>query len=147
MMHKVSPSSIAQSGPLALAQRRIFSQAFKQQVVDSLNSKSTTIAAVSAQYDLRPSVLYKWLHRYSPPHFHQGTRMVIEHESDSLAADALRKRVAELERLVGQKQVQLEYLEQIIAQASASYGVDLKKNSGTKPSNGSVSTAKTAPTP
>jgi hypothetical protein len=72
--------------------------------------------------------------------------MVVEHQSDSLAAEALRKRVAELERLLGQKQIQLEYLEQIIAQASASYGVDLKKNSAMKPSSGSESGAKKGPT-
>lgn len=141
-MTKVPPSTSPSTNRFKLKQRRIFSVAFKQEIVDLLNRKESTIAAVSAQYDLHPNQLYAWLHRYSPTNYHKSTRMVIEHESDSLAAETLRKRVAELERLIGQKQIQVEYLEQIIAEASASYGVDLKKNSATKPLSGSVPTGK-----
>jgi transposase-like protein len=117
--------------PLQLRQSRTFSTLFKQQLVSDLDYKRTTIREVCQQYQVSSKTVYQWLHQYSP--HHQGrTRMVVECESEEKQTAALRARVAELERIVGQKQIQLDYLEQIISVANVHYGDDLKKNSATK---------------
>lgn len=43
------------------------------------------------------------------------------------------KRIAELERLLGRKQITIEFLEKVIDLANDHYKTDLKKNSATKP--------------
>jgi hypothetical protein len=50
--------------------------------------------------------------------------------------------VAELERNVGRKQLEVEYLEKVIETASTELGLDIKKKSGLRSSNGSASTPK-----
>ena len=49
----------------------------------------------------------------------------------------LLKRLAELERIIGQKQMQIDYLEKMIELASDELQTDIKKNFGTQQSNGS----------
>jgi transposase len=48
-------------------------------------------------------------------------------ESESQKALSLQHQVAELERKVGQKQLQIDYLEKLIELASTNLGYDLKK--------------------
>ena len=50
------------------------------------------------------------------------------------------KRIQELERIVGQKQMKLDYLEKMIEIAGSDLGFDLKKNTGSKPLSGSKKT-------
>jgi uncharacterized coiled-coil protein SlyX len=52
------------------------------------------------------------------------------------------QRIKELERAVGQKQLKIDYLEKLIELAGDELGMDLKKNSDTKPSNGTLKTGK-----
>jgi hypothetical protein len=47
-----------------------------------------------------------------------------------------------LERAVGQKQLKIDYLEKLIELAGDELGMDLKKNSDTKPSSGTLKTGK-----
>ena len=60
-------------------------------------------------------------------------------ESESHKTKRLLERLAELERIVGQKQLQIDYLEKLIEIGSEELKVDLKKSFGTKPS--AISTA------
>jgi transposase len=46
---------------------------------------------------------------------------------------------------IGQKQLQLDYLEKLIAVASEELGMDIKKNFGQQPSNGTDSTLSKTP--
>ena len=48
-------------------------------------------------------------------------------------------RIAELERIVGQKQLNIDYLEKVIELAKEELGIDIKKNSDTPQSGGSTS--------
>ena len=50
---------------------------------------------------------------------------------------AYQNRIKELERIVGQKQIKIDYLDKIIDCANDHYETDLKKTLSTKPSNGS----------
>jgi transposase len=53
-------------------------------------------------------------------------------ESESKKTERLMSQLADLERVVGQKQIQIDYLEKLIEIASSELGVDLKKNFDTK---------------
>lgn len=50
---------------------------------------------------------------------------------------SLENRIKELERLLGQKQVKIDYMEKMIDLAKQEYDIDIKKNSDTPPSSGS----------
>ena len=65
--------------------------------------------------------------------------------SDSQKIKELRKKIEELERLVGQKQIQLEFKDKMIELAEEMYRVDIKKKLGTQRSSGSGSTEKNTP--
>jgi hypothetical protein len=67
---------------------------------------------------------------------------VVEAKSDTLKIRALEERIKELERIVGQKQLLLEFKDKMIEIAEADYGVDIKKKVGLKLSSGTTSTNK-----
>jgi hypothetical protein len=54
----------------------------------------------------------------------------------------LHVRIQELERIVGQKQLNIDFLEKMIEIAKEHYGIDIKKNSDTSLSTGSEKTSK-----
>ena len=62
--------------------------------------------------------------------------------SESFRKSKVRERIQELEQLVGQKQIQIEFKEKMIELAEEMYQVDIKKKLGLKLSNGSGSTGK-----
>ena len=59
-------------------------------------------------------------------------------ESEAHKTQCLQAQVAELERIVGQKQLQIDYLEQLIELASKELKVDIRKNFVTQALNKSV---------
>ena len=63
----------------------------------------------------------------------KGERLVVETDSDSKKLIELQKRVAELERMVGQKQIQIDFLSKMIDIAEETYNVDIKKNLSQEP--------------
>lgn len=56
--------------------------------------------------------------------------------SDSSKIDALQARIRELERIIGQKQIELEFKDKMIDLAEEQYQVDIKKKLGSKLSDG-----------
>lgn len=57
----------------------------------------------------------------------------MEAKSDTQKILALQKRIAELERIVGQKQVLLDFKEKMIELAEEEYKIDIKKKFTDKP--------------
>jgi hypothetical protein len=76
----------------------------------------------------------------------KNVRQVVEAKSDTKKIQALEERIKELERLVGQKQILLEFKDKMIEIAEQTYGVDIKKKVGSKLSPGSTSTKKSIDT-
>ena len=66
--------------------------------------------------------------------------MIVELESDTRIILEQRKRIAELERIIGQKQVQLDFTEKMIELAEETYGVDIKKKFNSGPLSGTGKT-------
>lgn len=66
-------------------------------------------------------------------------RLIVETESDSVKLIELQKKVAELERIIGQKQIEIDFKDKMIDIAEEMYGVDIKKLC-TQPSSTSETT-------
>lgn len=106
---------------------RNFSIEFKKKIIEQLDSKLTTIAEIVRNYNVSSASVCKWRQKYSH-HYNKPTTVVVQMESEALKNDALNKRNAELERIIGQKQLKIDFLEKLIEIASEELKIDLKKN-------------------
>ncbi len=122
--------------------RRSFSEEFKIKKVREIEQKITTIAQVSRQYEVRDSNVSKWLVKYGQ-NYMKAVKTIVESESDTVQIASLKARLAELERIIGQKQVQLDFKEKMIDLAEEIYGVDIKKKFASTPLSGTGNTEKT----
>jgi transposase-like protein len=99
----------------------------------------TTVAQICRCYQVSNAAVYKWIRKYSA-HYQQEIVKVVEPKSETNKRLALEERVAELERLLGQKEAQVAYLKKLQQIAEEHYGIDFKKNSASQPSSGSSNT-------
>lgn len=106
---------------------RRFSDSFKRQKVREIESGVVTVTELSRIYEVRRNSIYKWLKKYGKPKKSTGVRTVVELESDSLRLQAAERKIAKLERALGQKQLQLQYLEKVVELAEKEHDLDLKK--------------------
>lgn len=106
--------------------RRVFSEAFKRQKVKEIEQGLYTVLELSRLYNVSTKSVYRWLHKYSITH-QKGIVQVVQMQSEAQKNKELLARLAELERIVGQKQLQIDYLEQLIRISSEELKVDLKK--------------------
>ncbi len=120
-------------------QNRYFSVSFKQSKVRELEQRITTVREICRTYEVSKTAVYKWLDKYSVNR-QKGVRLIVEELSDTRKIEVLKQRIAELERLVGQKQIQLEFKDKMIELAEEQYQVDIKKKFGSLPSAGSGKT-------
>ena len=107
-------------------QIRWFSEAFKREKVKEIEEKTITVLQLSRIYNVSPTAIYKWIRKYSK-YKEKRERVVIEKESESHKTYQLQKRVAELERLLGQKEIEISYLNKVIESGNELLGDDLKK--------------------
>ena len=119
--------------------QRTFSDEFKRRKVHELEHKLTTVTQISREYGISRPAVYKWLGKYSK-HYQKATRVVIEMDSEQEKTNKLRARIAELERALGRKQMEVDYLNKLIELEGKRLGEDLKKKAGLPPLSGSEST-------
>ena len=119
--------------------RRRFSPSFKEKKVREIQQKQTTISQVCRQYQVAQITVYRWISAYGDS-YQKESRMIVELESDTRIILEQRKRIAELERIIGQKQVQLDFTEKMIELAEETYGVDIKKKFNSGPLSGTGKT-------
>ena len=113
--------------------RRIFSESFKRSKVKDIENGLYKISELASLYDVSASAIYKWLYKYSV-HYQRSSLQVVQMESEAHKSQILLSRVKELEAALGRKQLELEYLENLIKLASSELNLDLKKNFDTKSS-------------
>ena len=130
---------------LEIRERRIFSEEVKKKAVKDLTGKRTTIKALMNEHQISSQTVYKWLYKYSPYH-EQKCTLVVQMESEETKNSELQKRLAELERIVGQKQLEIDFLNKLLELGSSELGFDLKKNFSTPPSSGTDGTGKSTAT-
>lgn len=121
---------------------RHFSVEFKRQIIAQLDAKLITISQIVRLHEVSAVSVCRWRQKYSK-HYQKPTKVVIEMESEALKTKALLERNAELERIIGQKQLKIDYLEKLIEIASQDLEIDLKKTTDTPHSTTSAQTAKT----
>ena len=120
---------------------RYFSESFRISKVREIEQNLTTVLEVSRGYEVSTTAVYKWLYRYSGLR-KKGIKQVIELMSDTKKIEALKRKIAELEQTVGQKQILLEFQEKMLELASREVGFDLKKKYGSRASSTSGKTGK-----
>lgn len=130
---------------LEVKKRRTFSEEFKKKKVKELIGKQVTVAGLARLYGITRTSVYNWLYLYSPDH-QKGTTLVVEVESESYKTKRLQQQVAELERIIGQKQLEIDFLGKLLELGSEELGFDLKKNFSTKLSSGTGIGEKNTPT-
>lgn len=132
---------------LTVRQNRYFSEEFKRQKVKELCARQITVSQLCKLYKVSHTSVYNWLYKYSPNH-QPGTTLVVQMDSESQKTALLLQRVADLERIVGQKQLEVDFLNELLRIGSEELGFDLKKNFSPPPSNGSAAPVKNStPTP
>lgn len=121
-------------------QKRIrhFSEAFKVEKVKMIEEGQVTVLQLSRIYQVTDAAIYKWIRKYST-RISKAERVVVEKESEGSKTIELLQKLAELERKVGQKQLQIDYLEKVIELGSEEVGFDIKKKFASGQSTGSVS--------
>jgi transposase-like protein len=131
---------------LTVSQRRkrYFSEDFKRRRVDELDHKLTTVADICKAYEVSDTAVYKWIYTYSRMR-KKTERQVVESDSESVRFNKLQERVKELERIIGQKQILIDFQDKVIELAEEEYNVDIKKKFGEEPLAGTGLTAINTP--
>lgn len=126
-------------------QNRYFSEEFKRKKVREIENNLTTIAEVRKEYQVSGTAVYKWIYKYSRMR-KKKEKQIIESKSDTRKIQQLKEQIKELERILGQKQILIDFQEKVIELAEEEYKIDIKKKFGDDHSFGFGSTKKSTPT-
>ena len=121
--------------------KRHYSEDFKLKIVKQYESGENTILEISKIYDIGQRTIYNRIYKYS--RYNKESIKVVEMKDSQVnKIKQLEARVKELERAVGQKQMNIDFLEKMIELADEHFDIDIKKNSNTQHSGGSKTTEK-----
>jgi len=119
--------------------QRYFNETFKRLKVSELDRNILTIAELCREYQVTRAAVYKWIYKYSPMRKRE-VRQVIEPESETRKVLLLKQEVSELQRVIGEKQLKVDFLEKMFELAEKEYGPDFKKKLTGRPSFGTGQT-------
>ena len=106
--------------------RRIFSAEFKRDLVQQILKGEKTLAELSREYDISPTIIRDWKRRYE-----SGAVTAVKAGEDVVPASELQvaqTRIRELERALGRKTMEVEILR--AAQEVLKKSPSLRKGSG-----------------
>lgn len=128
---------------LTVAERmnRTFSDDFKRKIVSDLDRNLVTVAEVGRQYQITRTAVYKWIYKYSPMR-KKGLRQIVEASSDTRKLLLMKEEIRELQRIIGEKQIMIEFKDKMIELAEKAYNLDIKKKFSGAPLSGSGATDK-----
>jgi transposase len=119
-----------------IRKHRKFSEDFKKGLVATFEKGEFSIVQLEKLYGIANATIYSWVYKYS--NFNEkGCRIVEMKDSNQTKLKELTNKVKQLEQMVGQKQMAIEYLEKMIELAKTELNIDLKKNYSLPQSNGS----------
>ncbi|HAH25649.1 MAG TPA: transposase [Prolixibacteraceae bacterium] len=118
---------------------RYFSSDFKKKRVQELEHNLVSVSDICKTHKVSRTSVYRWVYKYSNMARKQ-VRQVVEAKSDTKKIELLEQRIKELERIVGQKQLLIDFQDKMIEIAESTYEVDIKKKLGLKPSSGTGTT-------
>ena len=105
---------------------RKFAEEFKLQRVREYEKGEFTVLLLAKMYDIGPQIIYNWIYKYST----YNKKNIVVVESKNSSSEKLKQQanlIKELEQLIGQKQIQIDYLEKMIEIASEELDYDIKK--------------------
>jgi len=114
---------------------RYFSEELKREKVKDLERNLVTISELCREYQVSRTSVYRWIYQYSVNRKKQE-RQIVERMSDTRKIRELQDRIKELERIIGQKQILIDFKDKMIEIAENMYQVDIKKKLGSSPSSG-----------
>lgn len=120
---------------------RKYSEDFKRSIVQSFESGELSVGQIEKLYGIGNASVYSWVYKFSTFN-ERGSRVIEMKESTESKLIELSKKVKELERIVGQKQIAIDYLEKMIELAKSELDIDIKKNYSFPPLPGSKTTGK-----
>jgi len=129
---------------LSERRRRSFSEDFKRKKVQEIETGQSRVCDICRQYQVSTTNVYRWISKFGSMRS-KKERLIVETQSDTIQNIELKKRVAELERIVGQKQIIIDFQEKMIDLAEEEYGIDIKKKYETRPSSISQKTETNTP--
>lgn len=120
---------------------RKYSESLKLKIVEEYERGYRSVLELEKFYDIRNSLIYNWIYKYSK--YNKKSIQVVEmKDSQTHKIKQMEARIKELEQAVGQKQMNIDYLEKMIDLAKEEYDIDIKKNSNTPQFGGSKQTGK-----
>ncbi len=124
-----------------LKKQRVFSEEFKKLRVKEFEKGEFSVLELSKLYGVAHQTVYTWIYKYST-YNKKGLRIVEMKSSSKTKVKELQDRIKELERVVGQKQLNIDYLEKMIEIAKEEFNIDIKKKHDTPQSTGFGKTGK-----
>ncbi len=118
---------------------RYFSEEVRREVVRKIERNELGMSQASREYEVSMTAIYKWMYRYSI-HLKKGNVLVVEKKSRTQKMEQMKHRLAELERIVGQKQLEIDALNKTLEIGSDHVGFDIKKKFSGKLLHGSGKT-------
>lgn len=115
---------------------RHYSEDFKREIVSVFESGKLSVLQLEKLYGISNSLIYNWIYKFSTFN-EKGFRVVEMKESNIDKLKHLEQKIKELEQIVGQKQIKIDYLEKMIDIAQEDLNIDIKKNYNTPQSTGS----------
>lgn len=106
--------------------QRTFSENFKKEKVREIELGICKVSQISKQYEVSVVNVYRWMAKFGTMKG-KKERMIVESLSDTVQLLELKKKIAELERIVGQKQILIDFKDKMIELAEEQYGIDIKK--------------------
>ena len=109
---------------------RRYSESFKRHVVFEYESGRVSVSELMRTYGVCKQTVYNWVYRFST--LSETGYRVVEHKDSWMKKEReAKKRLEDLERAVGRKQIEIDYLLKLIDQAEQRHGIDIKKKSDT----------------
>ncbi len=113
-----------------------YSDEFKREIVSAYETGTYSVLQLEKLYGVKNVTIYKWIHKFSTFN-EKGFRVIEMKESSIDKLKQLEQKIKELEQIVGQKQIKIDYLEKMIDIAKDDLNIDIKKNYNTPQSTGS----------
>lgn len=105
--------------------RRRFTEAFRKEQVALIESGQATIAEISRLYQVKRDSVKRWLEKYGKEELPET--IIIGSSKDFDQLKTLERENRELKRFIGEQQLKVSWLEELVALARERLGNDFEK--------------------
>ena len=114
----------------AIRKKRVYSEEFKKQIVQEFELGKFSVLQLEKLHGMSNTLIYRWIYKYSNFNEH-GSRIIEMSKSSTTKVKELEQKIKELERIVGNKQIMIDYLEKMMEIAKEELDIDIKKKFST----------------